>query len=103
MTVENTPKPLENTTEKRPLYPERPSYSAEKLLNEILKYLSGEREKEVLTEDEKNSLIEFTNPFVNELAQAYSIEYNVKTLYPEYFDTPEGQNVLQESILSAYL
>jgi hypothetical protein len=96
MSIENRTQTFENNSEANHLFPERPSYSAEKNLKEILEYLSGDREKEVLTDEEKIELIAFEEPFVDKLADAYSIEYNTKTLYPEYFDTTEGQDVLKE-------
>ncbi|MEX0598428.1 MAG: hypothetical protein WD512_18215, partial [Candidatus Paceibacterota bacterium] len=96
MSIEHITQTFENNSEANHLFPERPSYSAEKNLKEILEYLSGEREKEVLTDEEKIELIAFEEPFVDKLAEAYSIEYNTKTLYPEYFDTPEGQDSLKE-------
>ena len=103
MTVETTPQPLEDTTEKRPLYPERPSFSAERLLYEIEQLQSGEKPKEPLAEEEFQEAKEFESPFVEELAKLDSMSIDIKKLYTEYFDTFEGQNVLQESILSAYL
>lgn len=96
MSIETTPQPLEDTTEKRPLYPERPSFSAERLLYEIEQLQSGEKPKEPLTEEEFQEAKELEDPFVDKLAEAYSIEYNTKTLYPEYFDTTEGQDTLKE-------
>lgn len=96
MSIETSNQQLETVHDKKALYPERPSYSAEKNLKEILEYSSGDREKEVLTDDEKLELIAFEEVFVNKLAEAYSMEYNTKTLYPEYFDTTEGQDTLKE-------
>ena len=103
MSIETSNQQLETVHDKKALYPERPSYSAEKNLKEILEYSSGDREKEVLTDDEKLELIAFEEPFVDKLSEAYSIEYSTKTLYPEYFDTVMGQKELQEVILSHYL
>jgi hypothetical protein len=96
MSIETNNPIYENSSEANHLFPERPSYSAEKNLKEILEYLSGDREKELLAEEEKLELIAFEEPFVDKLAEAYSIEYNTKTLYPEYFDTTEGQDALKE-------
>lgn len=103
MSIETTRKPLEDTAERRSLYPERPSFSAERLLYEIEQLQSGEKPKEILTEEEFQEAKEFEAPFVEELAKLDSISVDIKKLYTEYFDTAEGQNVLQESILSAYL
>ena len=53
MTVENIPKPLEDDTERRPLYPERPSFSAERLLYEIEQLQSGDKPKEMKRSSKK--------------------------------------------------
>jgi hypothetical protein len=100
MTVENTPKPLENSPERRHLYQERPSFSAERLLHEIEQLQSGEKPKEPLTEEEFQEAKEFEAPFVEELAKLRSISIDMNTLYPEYFDTPEGQVIL--SVVSKF-
>jgi hypothetical protein len=103
MSIETNTSIYENKPEAKHLYPERASYSAEKNLKEILEYLSGDKEKEVLTDEEKLDLIAFEQPFVDKLAEAYSISPETKTLYSEYFDTPKGQEELQQAILSLYL
>jgi hypothetical protein len=94
MSIETEPRPLEDAPEKRPLYPERPSFSAERLLHEIEQIQSGEKPKEPLTEEEFQEAKEFEAPFVEELAKLSSISIDMNTLYPEYFDTPEGQVIL---------
>jgi hypothetical protein len=94
MTVEDIPKPLEDDPERRPLYPERPSFSAERLLYEIEQLQSGDKPKEILTEEEFQEAKEFEAPFVEELAKLRSISIDMNILYPEYFDTPEGQVIL---------
>jgi len=94
MTVETTPKHLENSTERIPLYPERPSFSAERLLYEIEQLQSGEKPKEPLTEEEFQEAKELEAPFVETLAELRSISIDMNPLYPEYFDTPEGQAIL---------
>jgi hypothetical protein len=94
MTVETTQKPLEDSPERNSLYPERPSFSAEKLLYEIEQLQSGDKPKEILTEEEFQEAKEFEAPFVEELAKLRSISIDMNILYPEYFDTPEGQVIL---------
>jgi hypothetical protein len=96
MSIENTEQFTETAPEKKPLYPERPSYSAEKKLEDIKEYLSGEREKELLTDDEKTDLIDFEKPFVEKLADIRKVSYGQTSIYTEYFSTNEGQLILQE-------
>lgn len=89
--------PQNTESEHKPqLYPERPSYSAKIFLYEIAQYESGERKKEILSEEEKQNLIEFETPFVERIAEYYKLATGKKVLYPEYFDTPEGQATLKE-------
>ena len=80
MSIENTAQQLVTIPDKKPLYPERPSYSAERNLKEILEYLSGEKQQETLTDDENLELIVFEETFVNELSEVYSLSYNTHTL-----------------------
>jgi len=96
MSIETNTKPIKHTDSEPIFYPERPSYSAQRLLHEISKYQSGEKQQEPLTAEEYLESITFENPFVDELAKLHSISYNKKTLYPEYFDTTEGQDALKE-------
>jgi hypothetical protein len=96
MSIETNTKPIEHTDSEPIFYPERPSYSAQRLLHEISKYQSGEKQQEPLTTEEYLESITFENPFVDELAKLHSISYNKKTLYPEYFDTTKGQDTLKE-------
>lgn len=78
MSIETDPRLIENN-ERQPLfYPERPSYSAQRLLHEISKYQSGEKQQEPLTPEEYLESINFENPFVDELAKLYSISYDKK-------------------------
>ena len=95
MSIETNTKSIANNEQKPTLYPERPSYSAQILLYEIAQYESGEREKEILSDEEKQDLIEFENPFVDRIAEYYKLATGKKVLYPEYFDTPEGQVTLK--------
>ncbi len=103
MSIETDTRPIEHNERQPIFYPERPSYSAQRLLHEISKYQYGEKQQEPLTPEEYLESINFENPFVDELAKLYSISYDKKTLYPEYFDTVMGQKELQEVILSHYL
>jgi hypothetical protein len=95
MSIETNTASIVNSETKPTLYPERPSYSAQILLYEIAQYESGEREKEILSEEEKQNLIELETPFVDKLAEYYKLATGKKILYPEYFDTPEGQATLK--------
>jgi hypothetical protein len=101
MSIENTPKPLEYAPERRPLYPERPSFSAERLLYEIEQLQSEEKPKEPLTEEEFQEAKELETPFVETLAELRSISIDMNILYPEYFDTPEGQVIL--NVISKFI
>lgn len=96
MSIESSENTEPKSEHKPQLYPERPSYSAQILLYEIAQYESGERKKEILSEEEKQNLIEFENPFVEKLAEYYKLATGKKVLYPEYFDTSEGQAILKE-------
>lgn len=95
MSIETNAQHLETNPDKKLLYPERVSYSAEKILKEILEYLYGDKEKEELTDDEKLELIAFEEPFVDKLSTYTKLATGKKVLYPEYFDTPEGQATLR--------
>lgn len=95
MSIEYSKNNSATPEQKLTLYPERPSYSAQILLYEIAQYESGEREKEILSDEEKQNLIEFETPFVEKLSEYYKLATGKKMLYPEYFDTPEGQAALK--------
>lgn len=95
MSIETNAQHLETNPDKKLLYPERVSCSAEKNLKEILGYLYGDKEKEELTDDEKLKLIAFEEPFVDKLSTYTKLATGKKVLYPEYFDTPEGQATLR--------